>query len=261
MRYPLNRPRVRVGFAFGDPWEVPGAKPPYKMHTGEDDQASAGEPVFAPADGVVYNHTHDSTWGNGVVMEFDSGGEGCCIWHVDHLVADGAHVIEGQQIATIYDLQGNTHMHLSFWVGDYDANLKTGALPSSVWPDRFVEPDRYLDSHPGLPHSGHPPITEEIEDMSTRQMGYSWPDGHEEVFRISGGTLQHIWDDAKTQQWTKWQDLTADARCRNVSTIDAILKNGTTIDVIVTKVDLSTWHFRFDPGSDGTGWHGWQIGD
>lgn len=268
MRYPLNRPRVRVGFGFGSAWFNTG-----KLHTGEDDQASAGEPVYAPAAGVVYNHTDDPKWGHGVIVDFDGVDAGATIWHVDHLLPDGTHVEEGEQIATVFDLLGNTHIHLSFWQGKYDENLRAGALFPAIWPDRFVEPDHYLDSRPdtpGLPDTGRPPTTTPPEEETVFAAVHRWSDGHLEKFRINAGVLQHTWEDDATQQWVHWQDLVGDgATDHNVFSIDGVVEDEVsdgqggrvvTLEVHVTKFSQAgaSWHYRLQPGST---WSGWPIGD
>jgi murein DD-endopeptidase MepM/ murein hydrolase activator NlpD len=141
VRFPVT-PWRRVGFGFGDPWFDTG-----KKHTGWDVEAHAGQSVPAIADGRVYNHTHDPKWGYGVVI--DHGGWGVTYWHVDHFLPDGSPVKEGAQVATVFDLGRNTHLHVGVWVGAYDERLRTGALPPAQWPDRFVNPNDFILAHLG----------------------------------------------------------------------------------------------------------------
>ncbi|HEY8740939.1 MAG TPA: hypothetical protein VIN56_10145 [Candidatus Dormibacteraeota bacterium] len=99
---------------------------------------------------------------------------------------------------------------------------------------------------------------QEDDDVSTQEQEVQWPDGHGEVFRLSGGTLQHIWEGAD-HQWSAWTNLVADDSGQGLARLDGWRFNADgTLEVFATASSGQVRHFR--SAADGS-WGGWQIGD
>lgn len=138
---------------FGSTWtygECPTGT--YKKHSGIDVNATAEEAVYAAHDGVVkkiFTGQH-SQWADAIVIESTDGRFTTVYWHVIKYgsLSENDTVTKGQQIATIANLESNTHFHFGVRFSLYsDPESYAGALPVAgcggylAYPEKFIDPD------------------------------------------------------------------------------------------------------------------------
>ncbi len=140
---------------------------PDKWHTGEDVPASAGTPVFAPADGIVKHTMQRTSYGNVVIIEHNvSDGYVCSI--NGHLRSSGLQVSVGQVVnrgdllgylGTIAENGGwIPHFHFGINKGRYKGDYYPGCSTGSWWysgytscatdKDLWHDPSVYVAAHP-----------------------------------------------------------------------------------------------------------------
>jgi murein DD-endopeptidase MepM/ murein hydrolase activator NlpD len=136
---------------YGTPWVADLSQ----RHCGEDvDGMDAGREVMAVEAGVVrYAQDNDDGWMWGVVVEHTlaSGDKLTSVyWHLaSREVSVGQSVQRGQRIGEIANLtRSNPHLHFGIRLAPYDPMLSTeGALENSIFPEKFVDPTAFVDSH------------------------------------------------------------------------------------------------------------------
>jgi len=150
-------------FYFGSEWKISNAPTcggKYYLHTGRDAPATAGDPVWAVANGrVVGIESAGSGWGSIILIEhYNVPGIGTVVSNYTHTVpvsslAVGQDVTKGKQIATVFNVSPN-HLHFGIWQAGYVANQSDkGALPQytgcgyPVFPASFVNPDNFISAH------------------------------------------------------------------------------------------------------------------
>lgn len=120
-RFPLaetDGSRPISGYRYGEHWESrycldSGNTMNRLLHIGVDFKASAGEKVFAVADGEVKHQRRDETWGGYLVLQYAQS-HTVTYTHVIPTVTDGAPVSKGDEIGTVAEGNENfdSHLHL-----------------------------------------------------------------------------------------------------------------------------------------------------
>gem|GEM_PF-2503570 len=155
LKFPLSGTLEQRGnplLNFGNSWtygECPTGT--YETHTGIDLTATYGEEVNVAHDGVVkeiYTGQH-SKWADAIIVESADGQFTTVYWHVikyGNLAVNDA-VTKGQQIATIANLNSDTHFHFGIRMAPFIAGISDkGALPVSAcsgkpgFPEYFINP-------------------------------------------------------------------------------------------------------------------------
>ncbi|MGH3508076.1 MAG: M23 family metallopeptidase [Nocardioidaceae bacterium] len=124
-------------YTFSTDFGVPGPYWASGYHTGVDLSAAYGQPVVAPANGVITEAGWDDAYGNHVLLRVESGDE-IMLAHMSSLdVTAGESVLKGQQVGRV-GATGNVssptayHIHLEYRLV---SDLDTGVDPSPY----FVE--------------------------------------------------------------------------------------------------------------------------
>jgi murein DD-endopeptidase MepM/ murein hydrolase activator NlpD len=128
------------GFTFSTAFGVPGPYWASGYHTGVDLSAPYGQPVVAPANGVVSSAGWDGAYGNQVRLQLENGDE---IW-LNHMsaidVTAGQSLVKGQQVGRV-GATGNVssptayHIHLEYRLA---ADLGTGVDPVPYFAEHGV---------------------------------------------------------------------------------------------------------------------------
>jgi murein DD-endopeptidase MepM/ murein hydrolase activator NlpD len=127
-------------YSFSTDFGVPGPYWASGYHTGVDLSAGYGQPVVAPATGVVSSAGWDGAYGNQVRLRLENGDE---IWlnHMSALdVTTGQSVVKGQQVGRV-GATGNVssptayHVHLEYRLA---SDLDTGVDPVSYFAEHGV---------------------------------------------------------------------------------------------------------------------------
>jgi murein DD-endopeptidase MepM/ murein hydrolase activator NlpD len=127
-------------FDYSTPFGVAGPYWASGYHTGADLSAPSGQPVVAPANGVISSAGYDGAYGNQVRLRLDNGDE---IWlnHMSALsVSTGQSVVRGQQVGNV-GATGNVssptayHIHLEYRLA---SDLGTGVDPIPYFAEHGV---------------------------------------------------------------------------------------------------------------------------
>lgn len=127
-----------------------------KKHNGVDYAATVGTQVYAAEDGIVKEVFETTQWGSAIVMEHTSPTDDkytTVYWHVnpstDVFVSEnGGFIPKGSQIATVYDLGGNTHSHVGVRRASYDSSPSdalSGASPQTNCGGYLAFPASFVD--------------------------------------------------------------------------------------------------------------------
>ncbi len=110
--------------------------------------------MTAAQGGVVKVVGADPAWKGWVTIEHQNsrGARYTTVyWHLSKVsVKAGQTVKRGQQIGTVADLGGNTHLHFGVRDAAYSNTSNRGGLPVTActdypaWPESFKDPKRYL---------------------------------------------------------------------------------------------------------------------
>ena len=122
-------------YTFSTDFGVPGPYWASGYHTGVDLSAPYGQPVVAPANGVITEAGWDDAYGNHVLLRVESGDE-IMLAHMSSLdVTAGESVLKGQQVGRV-GATGNVssptayHIHLEYRLA---SDLDTGVDPSAYF--------------------------------------------------------------------------------------------------------------------------------
>jgi murein DD-endopeptidase MepM/ murein hydrolase activator NlpD len=128
-------------YSFSTDFGVAGSYWASGYHTGVDLSAGYGQPVLAPASGVVTSAGWDGAYGNQVRIRVENGDE---IWlnHMSALdVTSGESVVKGQQVGRV-GATGNVssptayHVHLEYRLA---SDLDTGVDPVPYFAEHGVD--------------------------------------------------------------------------------------------------------------------------
>jgi hypothetical protein len=222
--------------AYSAEWARPDC-PGGHFHAGIDIGCIFHDPVHTTRAGVVVAVGLPYLGPYAVCVE-TSDGHYLEFGHMDTAsVAVGQRVAVGQQVGLAGTLGASTGVHVHL-----EARTD-GPNQGPPW-TAVVDPAPFLTN---------------LEEDFVKAIVVSWPDGHNEKFRInSGGTLQHCYDSgAPNFTWSVWGDLIA-GEGTNVQSIDGSeFRSDGVLDVHTTMLDGSSWHFTFDPQN---GWRSFPIG-
>jgi murein DD-endopeptidase MepM/ murein hydrolase activator NlpD len=126
-RYPLDEPCVISGFGKRRVYYIDGKRSYSRYHRGIDFRGSVGDPVFAPASGVVVSCCNRITTGNTLVLDHGQG-VFSLFFHLDSIsVQEGASVHRGEKVAYVGEtgITEGAHLHWSIvvdgeWVDPVD---------------------------------------------------------------------------------------------------------------------------------------------